>query len=148
MGESLSLDRVFDFPEDQPEPYPACDFFVPGPLPRYAGNPNNKNEWLEANGYLLGELEAMANEPMVVPAIKEVAEPVAEVEEEQVVAPDDDFSDDDSEEVKEEEVWEVNEEWMMALVTPPSVLAMQLPSVYEVGGPSTAAVEGPSFSLT
>ncbi|GKF77277.1 hypothetical protein Tco_0229747, partial [Tanacetum coccineum] len=72
-----------------PEPHPAYDFFAPGPLPRYAGNPNNPNNnngWLEADDYLLGELEAMVDEPMVIPAIEEVAEPVAEVEEEQVIA--------------------------------------------------------------
>nr|GEW14756.1 hypothetical protein [Tanacetum cinerariifolium] len=40
----------------------------------------------------------------------------------------DDFSDDDSERVEEEEVWEVNKEWMMAPVTPPFVPAMQPPS--------------------
>nr|GEZ90602.1 hypothetical protein [Tanacetum cinerariifolium] len=131
MGESLSPDRVFDFPEDEPELHPAYDFFAPRPLPGYA---------------------AVANEPMAVPAIEEVAEP----EEEQVVAPvvdmeeeqmaalvmdmeedlaalfgedvdfkDDDFSDDDSEGVREEEP----------------------PSIYEVGGPSTVAAEGPSFPL-
>nr|GFB89040.1 hypothetical protein [Tanacetum cinerariifolium] len=122
----------------------------------YAGNPNNNNGWLEADDYLHGELEAMANEPMVVLDIEEVAEPVAEAEEEQVVTlivdieeeqmaspvidmeedlaalfgddddfEDDDFSDDDSEGVEEEEP----------------------PSVYEVGGPSTVANEGLSFTL-
>nr|GEV35202.1 hypothetical protein [Tanacetum cinerariifolium] len=87
MGESLSPDRVFDFPEDDLEPHPAYDFFVPRPLPGYACNPNNNNGWLEADDYLLGELEAMVDEPMAVPAIKEVAEPVAKAEEEQVVTP-------------------------------------------------------------
>nr|GFC49718.1 hypothetical protein [Tanacetum cinerariifolium] len=85
MGEPLSPDRVFDFPEDEPKPHPAYDFFAPGLLPRYAGNPNNNNGWLEVNDYLLGELEAMANELMVVPTIKEVVELVVEVEKEQVV---------------------------------------------------------------
>nr|GEX53882.1 hypothetical protein [Tanacetum cinerariifolium] len=33
----------------------------------------------------------------------------------------------------------------MAPITPPLVSAEQPPSVYEVGGPSTAVVEGPSF---
>ncbi|GJV58542.1 reverse transcriptase domain-containing protein [Tanacetum coccineum] len=66
MGEPLSPDRVFDFPVDEPEPHPAYDFFAPGPLPGYAGNPNNNNGWLEADDYLLGELEAMVDEPMVV----------------------------------------------------------------------------------
>nr|GEX12907.1 hypothetical protein [Tanacetum cinerariifolium] len=92
----------------------------------------------------------MANEPMVVPAIEEGAEPIAEAEEEQVVSPvvdieeekmaapvmdmeedlaalfgedgdfeDDGFSDGDFEGVVEDEVWEVNEEWLMAPVTPP-----------------------------
>nr|GEZ45734.1 hypothetical protein [Tanacetum cinerariifolium] len=130
MGEPLSPDHVFGVPKDEPEPHPAYDFFAPGPLPGYSGNPNNNNGWLEADEYLLGELEAMANEPMFVPAIEEVAELVAEAEEEHVVAPvvdmeddhmaalvidmvedlatlfgeDDDFRDDDSEGVREEEV--------------------------------------------
>nr|GEW83321.1 hypothetical protein [Tanacetum cinerariifolium] len=51
----------------------------------YAGNPNNNNGWLKANDYLLGELEAMVDEPMVVPAIEEVTEPVAEAAEEHIV---------------------------------------------------------------
>nr|GEW39630.1 hypothetical protein [Tanacetum cinerariifolium] len=55
--------------------------------------------------------------------------------------------DDDSEGFDEEEVWEVNKEWLMAPVTPPSVPAMQLSSLYEVGGLSTVAAEGPSFPL-
>nr|GEZ01004.1 hypothetical protein [Tanacetum cinerariifolium] len=45
---------------------------------------------------------------------------------------DDDFSDDDSKGVKEEEVLEVNEERLMAPVTPPSVPAVQPPSVYKI----------------
>ncbi|GJZ80878.1 hypothetical protein Tco_0645872, partial [Tanacetum coccineum] len=97
MGEPLSPDRVFDFPMD--EPHPAYDFFAPAPLPGYAGNPNNNNGWLAADDYLLGELEAMVDEQMVVPAVdeiaeqmvvpavEEVAEPVVEAEEEQVIAP-------------------------------------------------------------
>ncbi|GKE21737.1 hypothetical protein Tco_1433249 [Tanacetum coccineum] len=131
MGEPLSSDRVFDFPVNEPEPYPAYDFFAPGPLPGYAGNPNNNNGWFEADDYLLGELEAMVDEPMVVPAIEEVAEPVAE--------------DDASDGFDDEEVWEVNEEWLMAPTTPPPMLAVPPPSVNEVGGPSTAAAEGSSF---
>nr|GEX52018.1 retrovirus-related Pol polyprotein from transposon TNT 1-94 [Tanacetum cinerariifolium] len=131
---------------------------------RYAGNSNNNNGWLEADDYLLGELKAMG-------AIEEVAKPVAEAEEKQVITlavdmeegqmdvlmiymeedlamlfgEDDDFKDDDSEGFDEEEAWEVNEEWLMAPVTPPSVPSGQPPSVYEVGGPSTVVVEGPSF---
>ncbi|GJS94598.1 hypothetical protein Tco_0801566 [Tanacetum coccineum] len=60
---------------------------------------------------------------------------------------DDDFEDDDSEGFDEEEVWEVNEEWLMAHVTPPPMPAVPPPSVYEVGGPSTATADGQSFPL-
>ncbi|GKD07791.1 hypothetical protein Tco_1187476 [Tanacetum coccineum] len=156
----MSLDRVFDFPIDEPEPHPAYDFFAPGPLPGYAGNPNNNNGWIEAAVPLLGELGAEADDPMVGPLVDEIAEPMLEMEE-QVIAPvidmeediamlfgDGNFSDDDSEGFEdEEEVWEVNEEWLMAPVTPPPVPAMPPPSTYEVGGPSTAAAEGQSFIL-
>ncbi|GJR99363.1 hypothetical protein Tco_0315872 [Tanacetum coccineum] len=51
-----SPDRVFDFPVD--EPHPAYNFFAPGSLPDYAGNPNNTNEWIEAYVPLLGEAVA------------------------------------------------------------------------------------------
>ncbi|GKB66323.1 hypothetical protein Tco_0927735 [Tanacetum coccineum] len=97
---------------------------------------------------------------MVGPMIDEVVELVVEAELEQVIAlvvdmdediamlfGDDEFEDDASEGFDEEEVWEVNEEWLMAPVTPPPMLAVQLLSVYEVGGPSTAAAEGLSFPL-
>ncbi|GKA02906.1 hypothetical protein Tco_0675687, partial [Tanacetum coccineum] len=157
LGEPLSPDHVFDFPVNEPEPHPSYDFFAPRPLPGYAGNPNN-NGWLEADDYLLGELEAMVDETMVIPTIEEVAEPVAEAKEEQVIAlvvdmeeglaalfGDDDFEDDASDGFDMEEVWEVNEEWLMAPVTPPPMLEVPPPSVYEVRGPSTAAAEGPSF---
>nr|GEZ33291.1 hypothetical protein [Tanacetum cinerariifolium] len=87
MGEPLSPDRVFDFHKDELKPHPAYDFLAPAPLPGYAGNPNNNNGWLEVDDYLLGELEAMVDEQMVVPAIEEVAEPVAKAEEEQMIAP-------------------------------------------------------------
>ncbi|GJW96187.1 hypothetical protein Tco_0177995 [Tanacetum coccineum] len=111
-------------------------------------------------------------EQMVVPAIEEVAEPVVEAEEEQVIAPvadivegqidapmmdikedlavlfgDDNFRDDASDGVGEEEVWEVNKDQLMAPTTPPHVSFVPLPSVYEVGGPSTVAAEGSSFPL-
>ncbi|GJT84818.1 retrovirus-related pol polyprotein from transposon TNT 1-94 [Tanacetum coccineum] len=115
MGEPLSLDRVFDFPMDEPEPHPAYDFFAPGPLPGYAGNPNNNNGWIEADVPLLGELGAEADEPMVGPLVDEIAEPIVEMEE-QVIAlvidmeediamlfGDGDFSDDDSEGFEDEE---------------------------------------------
>ncbi|GKF60654.1 hypothetical protein Tco_0177440 [Tanacetum coccineum] len=103
----------------------------------------------------------MVVEPMVIPAIEEVSELVDEVEEEQVIAlvvdmeedlaalfgEDEDFEDDASDGFNKEEVWEVNEEWLMAPTTPPLMLAVPPPSVYEVGCPSTAAAEGPSFPL-
>nr|GFA27555.1 hypothetical protein [Tanacetum cinerariifolium]GFA28096.1 hypothetical protein [Tanacetum cinerariifolium] len=164
MGEPLSPDRVFNFPVDELEPHLAYDFFAHGPLPGYTGNQNNNNVWLEADDYLLRELKAMVDEPMVGPIANEIAEPVDEAGE-QVVASvvgmdediamvfgdddseDDDFSDDDSEGVEKEEVWEVNEEWLMAPVTLPLVPAVQPSSVYEVRGPSTMASEGPSFPL-
>ncbi|GJX94046.1 hypothetical protein Tco_0348632 [Tanacetum coccineum] len=140
MGEPLSPDRVFDFPVDEPEPHPAYNFFAPG---LRDGRPQG----------------AEVDEPMVVPAIKEVDEPMVEAEEQMAAlmidmeedlaalfGDDDDFEDDDSEGFDEEEVWEVNEDWLMAPTTPPLMLAVQLPSVYEVGGPSAVA-EGPSFPL-
>ncbi|GKB83318.1 hypothetical protein Tco_0950213, partial [Tanacetum coccineum] len=170
--EPLSPDRVFDFPEDELESHPAYDFFASAPLPGYAGNPNNNNGWLAADDYLLGELEAMVDEQMVVPAVEEAIEPVAEAEEKQVIAPavdieegqmdvlvidmeedlaallgDDDFEDDASDRFGEEEVWEVNEDWLMAPTTPPPMLAVPPPSVYEVGGPSTMVAEGPHGQL-
>ncbi|GJY73335.1 hypothetical protein Tco_0477766 [Tanacetum coccineum] len=155
MGEPLSPDRVFDFPADEPEPHLAYDFFAPGPLPEYAGNPNNNNGWIDVP--LLEELGVVADEPMVGPIVDEIAEPIVEAEE-QVISPvvgmdediamlfgDDDFEDDDSEGFDEEEVWEVNEEWLMAPVTPPSMPAVPPPSVYEVGGPSTTSAKEQSF---
>ncbi|GJZ87474.1 hypothetical protein Tco_0659084 [Tanacetum coccineum] len=164
MGEPLSPDRVFDFPMDEPEPHPTYDFFAPGPLPGYAGNPNNANGWIEADVPLLGEmgepLGAEADDPMGGPVVDKIAEPIVEMEE-QVIAlvidveediamlfGDDDFSDDDSEGFEDdEEVWEVNEEWLMAPVTPPLMPVVPPPSTYEVGGPSTAAAEGHSLAL-
>ncbi|GJR64642.1 hypothetical protein Tco_0010707 [Tanacetum coccineum] len=160
MGEPLSPDRVFDFPMDEPEPHPAYDFFAPGPLPGYAGNPNNNNGWIEADVPLLGELGVVADEPMVSPLVDEIVESIVEVEE-QVIAlvidieediamlfGDGDFSDDDSEGLEnKEEVWEVNEEWLMAPITPPPMPVLPPPSTYEVGGSSTTAAEGQSFTL-
>nr|GFC24923.1 hypothetical protein [Tanacetum cinerariifolium] len=144
MGEPLSPDRIFDFLKDELEPHLTYDFFAPAPLPGYTGNPIKKNGWLEADDYLLGELEAIMDEQMVVPAIEEVVEPVVEGEEEQELAVL--FGeDDDSEDFDEEEAWEVNEECLMAPVTPPSMPARQPPSVYEVRGPSTVVAEGPFF---
>nr|GFA96839.1 hypothetical protein [Tanacetum cinerariifolium] len=112
---TLSPDYVFDFPVDKSELHLAYDFFTPGPLPRYAGNSNNNNGWIKADVPLLGELRAVADEPMVSPLVDEIAEPIVKVEE-QVIAlvidmdediamlfEDDDFTDDDSERVEEEE---------------------------------------------
>nr|GEV08778.1 ribonuclease H-like domain-containing protein [Tanacetum cinerariifolium] len=105
------------------------------------------------------ELKAHEEEQVVGPVVdmeeEQMAALVMDIEEDLAVLfgedddfEDDDFSDDDSEGVEEEEeVWEVNEEWMMAPVTPPPVPSVQPPSVYEVRGPSTAAAEGPSFPL-
>nr|GEW56749.1 hypothetical protein [Tanacetum cinerariifolium] len=42
--------------------------------------------------------------------------------------------------------WDDDAEWLMALVTPPRA-TMTVSRAYEVGGPSTAAVEGPSSPL-
>ncbi|GJV43489.1 hypothetical protein Tco_1428025 [Tanacetum coccineum] len=160
MGELLSLDRVFDFLMDEPELHPAYDFLAPGPLPEYAGNPNNNNGWIEVDVPLLGELGAAADELMVGPLVDETNEPIVKAEK-QVVAPvidmeediamlfgDGDFSDEDFEGFEdEEEVWEVNEELLMALVTPPPMPVVAPPSTYKVGGPSTAAAEGQSFPI-
>ncbi|GJV59561.1 hypothetical protein Tco_1465661 [Tanacetum coccineum] len=98
MGEPLSPDRVFDFPMDEPEPHPAYDFFAPGPLPGYAGNLNNNNGWIEADVPLLGELGAVADEPMVIALVVDMDEDIA------MLFGDDDFEDDDSEGFDEEEV--------------------------------------------
>ncbi|GJV79923.1 hypothetical protein Tco_1515793 [Tanacetum coccineum] len=156
MDEPLSPDRIFDFPADESKPHPAYDFFALEPLPGYAGNPNNNNGWIEADVPLLGEFGVVADEPMVGPMVDEIAESIVEAEE-QIMAlvvnmdediamlfGDDDFKDDASEGFDEEEVWEVNEEWLMAPFTPPLMLAVPPPSIYEVGGPSIAAAEGPS----
>nr|GEW68789.1 hypothetical protein [Tanacetum cinerariifolium] len=124
MDEPPLPDRVFNFPEDELEPHPAYDFFAPVPLPGYAGIPNNNNGWLTADDYLLGALEAMVDEQMVVPVIEEEGHMdvlMIDMEEDLSVlfGEDDDFKN-DYEGVDEEEAW-------------------------EVGGPSTVVAEGPSF---
>ncbi|GKC86393.1 hypothetical protein Tco_1142110 [Tanacetum coccineum] len=87
--------------------------------------------WMEQNADIrdcvtVKELGAEADEPMVGSIVDEIPEPIVEMEE-QVIAlvididediamlfGDDDFSNDDSEGFEgEEEVWEVNEEWLM-----------------------------------
>nr|GEV44335.1 hypothetical protein [Tanacetum cinerariifolium] len=135
VGEPLSPDHVFDFPVDEPEPHPTYDFFMPRPLTGYAGNPNNNNGRIEADVPLLGELGAVADKLMVGPLDDEIAKPIVEAKEQ----------DDDSEGFDEDEVWEVNEEWLMALVTPSLMPVVPPPSIYKVGGPSTTA-EGQSSS--
>ncbi|GKD95985.1 hypothetical protein Tco_1379882 [Tanacetum coccineum] len=110
----------------------------------------------------MGEpLGAEVDVPLVDPVIDELAELIVEVEE-QMVAPvmdmeedlammfgvEGDSSDDDFEGPEgDEEVWEMDEEWLMAPVTPPLMPVMPLPSTYEVGGSSTAADVGHSLTL-
>nr|GEY19017.1 hypothetical protein [Tanacetum cinerariifolium] len=52
----------------------------------------------------------------------------------------------DNEEVMDGDDWDVKDKWLMAPVTPPRA-TMTVPSTYEVGDPSTALIEGPSFPL-
>nr|GEZ01319.1 hypothetical protein [Tanacetum cinerariifolium] len=51
-----------------------------------------------------------------------------------------------NEEVMDGDEWNVKDEWLMAPVAPPRA-TMTAPSTYEVGDPSTAPIEGPSFPL-
>nr|GEV76897.1 hypothetical protein [Tanacetum cinerariifolium] len=119
----------------------------------------------------IGEpLGAEVDEPIVDLVIDELVEPIVEVEE-QMDAPvmhmmrdlaklfgsvakqallfgDDDFSDDGpNDDEDDEEVCDVNKDWLVAPVTPSSMLVMSLPSTYEVGGPSTTAAEGHSLTM-
>ncbi|GJX34312.1 hypothetical protein Tco_0245869 [Tanacetum coccineum] len=73
--------------------------------------------------------------------------PVLDVEEDiaMLFGDENDSSDDDLD--NDEEVWEMDDEWLMAPVTPTLVLGVPPPSTYEVGGPSTAAAKGYSFAL-
>ncbi|GKD85789.1 hypothetical protein Tco_1356943 [Tanacetum coccineum] len=143
MGEPLSPDRLFDFPMD--EPHHAYDFFADAPLLGYVVGEIAEQMVVPAVGEITEQMVVPAvgeiAEQMVMPAVEEVAEP------EDLVAlfSDDDFKDDTSDGFSEADVWEVNEDWLMAPTTPPPMLAVPPPSVYEVGGPSTAVVEGPSF---
>ncbi|GJT03032.1 hypothetical protein Tco_0824201 [Tanacetum coccineum] len=135
MGEPLSPNCVFDFPMDEPEPQHVYDFFAPGPLPGYAGNLDNTNGWIETEVPLLGELG-------------EMDEPLGAEEDLTMLFGDDDFNDDGLDDDKDdEEVWEMDEEWLMAPVTPPLMPVMPPPSTYKVGGSSTAAAEGHSLTL-
>nr|GEX91045.1 hypothetical protein [Tanacetum cinerariifolium] len=87
----------------------------PSSLDRYASNPNNNNELIEADVLLLGELGVEVDDPMVNLVIDKLAEPIVEAEE-LVIAPvtdveediamlfgDDDFSDDNSKGFEDEE---------------------------------------------
>nr|GEV83507.1 hypothetical protein [Tanacetum cinerariifolium] len=65
-----------------------------------------------------------------VPLGGEVYEPMVDPEVNEEVMDDDDFED--------------NVEWLMAPVTPPRA-TMTVSSTYEIGGPSTVVIEGPSF---
>ncbi|GJW66805.1 hypothetical protein Tco_0121229 [Tanacetum coccineum] len=90
MGEPLSPDRVFDFPVDEAEPHPAYNFFAPGPLPGYAGNPNNNNGWIEADVVdVIAEPIVEAEEQMIAPVV-DIDEDIA------MLFGDDDFEDDAS----------------------------------------------------
>ncbi|GJZ08023.1 hypothetical protein Tco_0542306 [Tanacetum coccineum] len=97
-------------------------------------------------------LGAEVDEPLVDPVIDELAKPIVEIEE-QMVAPMMDMEEDlamlfgDDDDSSDDEVWEVNEEWLMAPVTPPPMPVTPPPSTYEVGGPSTAAAEGHFITL-
>nr|GEW63859.1 hypothetical protein [Tanacetum cinerariifolium] len=168
MGEPLSPDRVFNFKMDEPKPQHVYDFFAPKTMPVYAGNLNNTNGWIETDVLLLGELGEMGeplgaeiDEPLVDPVIDELVKPIVEVKEQMVALVmdieedvamlfevEDDSSDDYFEGHEgDEEVWEVDEEWLMEPVTPPSMPVMPPPSTYREGGSSTAAAEGHSLTL-
>nr|GFA16441.1 hypothetical protein [Tanacetum cinerariifolium] len=91
-----------------------------GFVPQWIGgqNLNNNNKWIEWDVPLGGEVD----EPVVDPGFDE-----------------EEMDDDDDD-------WDDDVEWIMALVTPPRA-TVTVSSTYEVGGPSTAAAEGPSFPL-
>nr|GEZ10516.1 hypothetical protein [Tanacetum cinerariifolium] len=78
--------------------------------------PNINNGWIEWDVPLGGEVD----EPMIDPEVNE--------------------------EVMDDDNLDVEDEWLMAPVTPPRA-TMTVSSTYEVGGPSTAPIEGPSFPL-
>ncbi|GJV89632.1 hypothetical protein Tco_1533570 [Tanacetum coccineum] len=124
MGKPLSPDHVFDFPMN--EPHPAYDFFAPAPLPEYADNLNNNNGWLAADDYLLGELAAMVNEQMVVPAVEEMDVPI----------------DGNGGGLAG---WFVMMTLRMIAQSGFGEEEVFFRSVYEVGGPSIAVAEGPYF---
>nr|GEX29284.1 hypothetical protein [Tanacetum cinerariifolium] len=92
---------------------------------------------LESSSLIVMENPNHPNDPNVpeewdVPLGGEVDEPMVDPEVNEEVMDDDDFQDD--------------VEWLMAPVKPPRA-TMTVSSTYEVGGPSTAAIKGPSFPL-
>ncbi|GJX89640.1 hypothetical protein Tco_0341654 [Tanacetum coccineum] len=94
-----SLDHVFDFPAEEPEPEPDKV-------------PANMNGWIEWD-VSLGNLRNDEEDELDI------------------------FMEDN-----EKEEWDVDEDWLMAPVTPLRVTVLPS-STYEVGGPSTAAPELP-----
>ncbi|GJT89667.1 hypothetical protein Tco_1078512 [Tanacetum coccineum] len=136
MGEPLSPDRVFDFPMDKPEPHFAYDFFAPGLLPGYIGNPNN-NGWIEADVTLIGELGAEVDKQMIYLVIDEVAEPIAEGEEHVIASVID---------VEEDIAMLFDDDNLVMMILRDSRMMRRSRSTYEVGGPSTVA-EGHSLAL-
>ncbi|GKF82408.1 hypothetical protein Tco_0244064, partial [Tanacetum coccineum] len=106
------------------------------------------NGWIEADVPLLEELGKMG-EPLGAEVEEQMVALVVDMEEDlAVLFGDEDFSDDGpDDEEDDEEVWEVNEEWLMAPVTPLSMPVMAPSSTYEVGGSSTAAAEGHPLTL-
>nr|GEX57659.1 hypothetical protein [Tanacetum cinerariifolium] len=91
---------------------------IDGFAPHWFGEhfPNINNGWIEWDVPLGGEMD----EQMVDPEVNE--------------------------EVMDVDNLDVEDEWLMAPVTPPRA-TMTAWSTYEVGGPSTAPTEGPSFPL-
>nr|GEZ85320.1 hypothetical protein [Tanacetum cinerariifolium] len=79
--------------------------------------PNINNGWIEWDVPLGGEVDELMVDPEV------------------------------NEEVMDDDNLDVEDEWLMAPVTPPRA-TMTIPSTYEVGGPSTAPIEGPSFPFS
>ncbi|GJZ81726.1 hypothetical protein Tco_0646720 [Tanacetum coccineum] len=133
---------------DEPEPQHAYDFFAPGPLSCYADNLHNINGWIEADMPLLGELGEMSK-PLGAEVEEQMVAPVMDMEEDLAMLFGDDYFSNDGldDDEDDDDVWDVNDEWLMAPVTPPPVPVVPLSSTYEVGGSSTAAAEGHSLTL-
>ncbi|GJS18928.1 hypothetical protein Tco_0413400 [Tanacetum coccineum] len=126
IGEPLSPDCVSYFPVGRVSIAPPM-ITSHSTTTRYDGNPNNNNGGLRRCPFT-----CRAWSGTVVGMDEDIA----------MLFGDNNFDDDDSEGFDKEAVWEVNEEWLMAPITPPLMPAVQPPGVYEVGGPSTAAAEG------